>query len=104
VSQWTESGGRRELLQPVMAGALAAVVGYASTFTLVLAALTAAGASPQQAGSGLMSVCIAIGILNIVVSAQVKLPVSFAWSTSRWPAPLAPFLLQSPMPCWRACC
>src|SRR5215217_3042385 len=77
----TGGGGRRDYLQPVMAGALAAIVGYASTFTLVLAALTAAGASPQQAGSGLMSVCIAIGILNIVVSARVKLPVSFAWST-----------------------
>lgn len=64
-----------------MAGALAAIVGYASTFTLVMAALTAAGASPQQAGSGPMSVCIAIGILNIVVSSRVKLPVSFAWST-----------------------
>lgn len=71
----------RGYFQPVMAGALAAVVGYASTFTLVLAALTATGASPQQAGSGLMSVCIAIGILNIVVSARVKLPISFAWST-----------------------
>jgi benzoate membrane transport protein len=81
VSEWTQSGGRRELLQPVMAGALAAIVGYASTFTLVLAALTAAGASPQQAGSGLMSVCIAIGVLNIVVSTRIKLPVSFAWST-----------------------
>lgn len=64
-----------------MAGALAAVVGYASTFTLVLAALTAAGASPQQAGSGLMTVCIAIGILNIAVSWRLKVPVSFAWST-----------------------
>lgn len=72
---------RSEYVQPIMAGALAAVVGYASTFTLVLAALTAAGASPQQAGSGLMSICIAIGILNIVVSARLKLPVSFAWST-----------------------
>lgn len=72
---------RRDYLQPVMAGALAAVVGYASTFTLVLAALTAAGASPQQAGSGLMTVCIAIGILNIAVSARLKVPVSFAWST-----------------------
>ncbi|MEO9296504.1 benzoate/H(+) symporter BenE family transporter [Devosia alba] len=73
--------GRREYFQPIMAGALAAIVGYASTFTLVLAALTASGASPQQAGSGLMSVCIAIGILNIVVSAQVRVPVSFAWTT-----------------------
>ncbi|MCR6672844.1 benzoate/H(+) symporter BenE family transporter [Devosia ginsengisoli] len=82
MSQETIAGlSRREYLQPVMAGALAAIVGYASTFTLVLAALTATGASPQQAGSGLMSVCIAIGILNIVVSARVKLPVSFAWST-----------------------
>jgi benzoate membrane transport protein len=34
-----------------MAGGIAAIVGYASTFTLVLIALTAAGVSPQQAGS-----------------------------------------------------
>ena len=78
----------RDFAQPLMAGALAAVVGYASTFTLVLAALTASGASPQQAGSGLMTVCIALGLLNIVVSARVRLPVSFAWST-----PAAAFLL-----------
>lgn len=76
-----DAASRRDYLQPVMAGALAAVVGYASTFTLVLAALTAAGASPQQAGSGLMSVCMAIGILNIVVSYRLRVPVSFAWST-----------------------
>src|SRR5690606_24337376 len=72
---------RRDLLQPILAGGLAAIVGYASTFTLVLAALTSAGASPQQAGSGLFSVCLAIGILNIVVAARVKTPISFAWST-----------------------
>ncbi len=71
-----------------MAGVLAAIVGYASTFTLVLASLTAAGASPAQAGSGLMSVCVAMGILNVVVSARLKIPVSFAWST-----PGAAFLL-----------
>ena len=80
-AQTASSANRRDLVQPIMAGALAAVVGYASTFTLVLAALTAAGASPQQAGSGLFSVCIAIGILNIAVSARLKVPVSFAWST-----------------------
>ncbi|NMA96841.1 MAG: benzoate/H(+) symporter BenE family transporter [Phyllobacteriaceae bacterium] len=72
---------RRDYAQPVIAGVLAAIVGYASTFTLVLAALTAAGASPQQAGSGLFSVCIAIGLLNIVVAWRVRTPVSFAWST-----------------------
>ena len=72
---------RTDYAQPVMAGVLAAIVGYASTFTLILAALTAAGASPQQAGSGLFSICIAIGILNIVVAWRVRTPTSFAWST-----------------------
>ncbi|MET0436546.1 MAG: benzoate/H(+) symporter BenE family transporter [Devosia sp.] len=68
-------------MQPIMAGTLAAIVGYASTFTLVLAALTAAGASPQQAGSGLFSVCLALGVLNIVVAFRAKVPISFAWTT-----------------------
>lgn len=77
----THDARKRDYLQPVMAGALAAIVGYASTFTLVLAALTASGASPQQAGSGLMTVCIVIGLLNVAVSARVRMPVSFAWST-----------------------
>ncbi len=72
---------RRDYAQPVIAGVLAAIVGYASTFTLVLAALTAAGASPQQAGTGLFSVCLAIGVLNIVVAWRARVPVSFAWST-----------------------
>lgn len=79
---------RSDAVQPVIAGVLAAVVGYASTFTLVLAALAAGGASPAQAGSGLFSVCLAIGVLNIVVAWRVKVPVSFAWST-----PGAAFLL-----------
>ncbi|MBO9590860.1 benzoate/H(+) symporter BenE family transporter [Devosia sp.] len=77
----TAPTGRKEFVQPVMAGALAAIVGYASTFTLVLAALTAAGASPQQAGSGLFSVCLALGVLNIVVAFRAKVPISFAWTT-----------------------
>jgi benzoate membrane transport protein len=77
----TQETGWRIYLQPMMAGALAAVVGYASTFTVVLAALTAAGASPQQAGSGLFAACLVIGVINIVGSARLRMPVSFAWST-----------------------
>lgn len=82
------AASRSDLAQPIIAGVLAAVVGYASTFTLMLAALTAAGASPQQAGSGLFSVCIAIGLLNVVVAWRVRTPISFAWTT-----PGAAFLL-----------
>ncbi|OAM78445.1 benzoate/H(+) symporter BenE family transporter [Devosia elaeis] len=84
----TASAARSDYAQPILAGILAAIVGYASTFTLMLAALSAAGASPQQAGSGLFSVCIAIGILNIVVAWRVRTPISFAWTT-----PGAAFLL-----------
>lgn len=76
-----KKAGRQDLLQPIMAGTLAAIVGYASTFTLVLAALTAAGASPQQAGSGLLSVCLALAVLNVVVSFRARIPISFAWTT-----------------------
>lgn len=72
---------KRDYAQPVFAGILAAIVGSASTFTLVLAALVAAGATQQQAGSGLFSVCLAIGLLNVVVAWQIKIPVSFAWTT-----------------------
>ncbi|WP_201776103.1 benzoate/H(+) symporter BenE family transporter [Devosia geojensis] len=75
-------------LQPVVAGALAAVVGFASTFALVLAALTAVGASPAQAGSGLFAICVAVGTLNIAIAWTTKKPASFAWST-----PGAAFLL-----------
>lgn len=77
----TATTARSDYAQPVIAGILAAIVGYASTFTLMLAALTAAGASPDQAGSGLFSICIAIGILNIVVAWRVRTPISFAWTT-----------------------
>src|SRR5690606_33024758 len=72
---------RRDFAQPIVAGVLAAIVGYATTFTLVLAALTSAETSPQQPGSGLLSVCVAIGLLNIVVAWRVRVSVSFAWST-----------------------
>ena len=84
----TASAARSDYAQPILAGILAAIVGYASTFTLMLAALSAAGANPQQAGSGLFSVCLAIGILNIVVAWRVRTPISFAWTT-----PGAAFLL-----------
>ena len=76
------------LLQPIVAGILAAVVGYASTFALLLAAYTATGASPAEAGSGLLAVCLAVGLLNVVISWRLKVPLSFAWST-----PGAAFLL-----------
>lgn len=77
-----------DLAQPVLAGVLAAVVGYASSFTLVLGGLTHVGASPAQAASGLFSMCLALALLNVVVTSRLRIPLSFAWST-----PGAAFLL-----------
>lgn len=76
-------------LQPILAGLLAALVGYASTFALVLAAYAAMGASPAQAASGLLVLCLALALLNIIAAWRTRTPLSFAWST-----PGAAFLLS----------
>jgi benzoate membrane transport protein len=63
------------------AGLLAAFVGFASSFAVVLKGLTAAGATPEQAASGLMAVSVAMGIGGIWLSLRTRMPVSVAWST-----------------------
>jgi benzoate membrane transport protein len=70
-----------DLAQPVMAGLLAAIVGYASTFTLVLSGLAHVGATPEQSASGLFAMCLALGLLNTIVVWRLRIPLSFAWST-----------------------
>ena len=69
------------LVQPLSAGLLAGLVGYASTFTIVLAGLRAAGASPAQAASGLLIVCVLQGVLSVAVSLLWRQPISIVWST-----------------------
>ena len=68
-------------LQAVGAGLLAAFVGTASSFAVVLQGLTAVGASQAQAASGLMALCIAMGFCAIVLSWHYRMPISIAWST-----------------------
>ncbi|OXI34765.1 benzoate transporter [Burkholderia sp. AU16741] len=63
------------------AGALASFVGFASTFTLIVNALTNVGATRAQAASGLMAVSIVMGLAGIVLSYRTRMPVSAAWST-----------------------
>jgi benzoate membrane transport protein len=69
------------LLQPVLAGVIAALVGFASTFTVVLAGLTAVGANSRQAESGLFAVCLVMGVVGMWLSRQTRMPISIAWST-----------------------
>ena len=63
------------------AGILASFVGFASTFAVIIRGLTAMGASPEQAASGLLAVAVAMGLGGIVLSLLTRQPISIAWST-----------------------
>ncbi|WP_454850244.1 benzoate/H(+) symporter BenE family transporter [Rhizobium binxianense] len=68
-------------VQSLFMGLLTVFVGFASSFAVVLHGLQGAGASDQQAASGLMALSISLGLCAIVLSVVTRLPVSTAWST-----------------------
>ncbi|WP_432565677.1 benzoate/H(+) symporter BenE family transporter [Kineococcus sp. SYSU DK003] len=71
----------RDLTQPITAGIVAALTGFASSFVLVLAGFAAVGASPEQAASGLFALCLAQCALACLLSWRTGRPLSFVWST-----------------------
>lgn len=72
---------RAAALQPVTAGVVGTVTGFFGSVAVLLAGLTAAGATAEQAASGLAALCVANGALSIAVSLRLRIPVCFAWST-----------------------
>ncbi|MEV0003387.1 benzoate/H(+) symporter BenE family transporter [Micromonospora sp. NPDC050980] len=93
-------------LQPVLAGVVTALVGFASSFTVVLAGLRAVGADPAQAASGLLALCVASGCCAVWLGLRHRIPLAVAWSTpgaallvatgpvpGGWPAAVGAFLL-----------
>jgi benzoate membrane transport protein len=92
--------------RPVLVGILTALVGFTSSFAVVLAGLRAVGASPAEAASGLLAVCAtqALGMLWLV--RRHRIPLTLAWSTpgaallastgvvrGGWPAAVGAFLV-----------
>src|ERR1700743_3005328 len=92
--------------RPVLAGILTALVGFTSSSAVVLAGLRGVGASPGQAASGLLAVCVtqALGILWL--ARRHRIPLTLAWSTpgaallattgvvhGGWPAAIGAFLI-----------
>jgi benzoate membrane transport protein len=75
------SGRDPGALQPIAAGAVASLVGFASTFAIVLAGLRAVGADEQQAASGLLALCLVGGAMSIALSLRHRIPLMIAWST-----------------------
>jgi benzoate membrane transport protein len=79
--------------QAFFAGVLAAFVGFASSFAVILKGLTSVGASPAQAASGLIALAVAMGVCAIVLGLWYRQPISIAWST-----PGGALLASSSMP------
>ncbi|TFC49843.1 hypothetical protein E3T42_13890 [Cryobacterium sp. TMT4-10] len=60
---------------------MAAITGFASSLVLVIAGLQAVGANDAQAASGLLALCLLVGITCVLLPWYFKMPISFAWST-----------------------
>ncbi|MDA0962139.1 MAG: benzoate/H(+) symporter BenE family transporter [Proteobacteria bacterium] len=72
----------RDLSIPAVSmGVLAAFVGYSASFAIVLAGLTAMGATGGQAATGLFFATIGMGICSIWLPAVTRIPAAVAWST-----------------------
>lgn len=85
---------------------MAAVVGFSSSFVVVLAGLAAVGATPAEAASGLVALCVAQALGMLWLSLRHRTPISLAWSTpgaallvttgtvtGGWPAAVGAFAL-----------
>src|ERR1700761_2403527 len=72
----TEPAGR-----PVLAGILTALVGFTSSFAVVLTGLRGVGASPAEAASGLLAVCATQGLGILWLVRRHRIPLTLAWST-----------------------
>ena len=65
----------------VSTGFVVDMVGFFSSFPILLQGITGVGADPAQAASGLMIASISMGLAGIVLSLATKSPISVAWST-----------------------
>ena len=69
------------LISMVLAALVAALVGYGSTITLVLAAAAAVGATPAETASWVLAICLAKAVGSAGLSLWARVPVVLAWST-----------------------
>ncbi len=62
-------------------GMLAATVGFLGSFAVVLQGLRAAGATEEQAISGLIALSVGMGLSGIILALRYRMPIGVAWST-----------------------
>ena len=97
---------RSDIAQPVSIGIVTALVGFTSSFAVVLAGLTSVGANTAQASSGLAVLCLLQGLGMVWLTWRHRTPLTLAWSTpgaallatqgyvkGGWPAAIGAFLV-----------
>lgn len=72
---------RGEAARAASAGLVTAVVGFTSSFVVVLTGLRAVGATEAQASSGLLTLCLAVGLTTLFLALRHRIPSTTAWST-----------------------
>jgi benzoate membrane transport protein len=94
------------LSRPIVAGIVTALVGFTSSFAVVLTGLRAVGATPAQAASGLLVLSVTMGLASVILAWRYRMPITAAWSTpgaallaatgiveGGWPAVVGAFLV-----------
>ncbi|WP_029431463.1 benzoate/H(+) symporter BenE family transporter [Blastococcus sp. URHD0036] len=94
------------LSRPVTAGVVSALVGFTSSFVIVLTGLAGVGADAGQAASGLLTVSVTMGLSSALLALWTRMPITVAWSTpgaallastgtvdGGWPAAVGAFLV-----------
>ena len=83
-------------------------MGFASTFAVVLAGLRAVGADRGESASGLLALCLVMGVCSVALGVRMRMPIAIAWSTpgaallvstgavaGGWPAAVGAFLVSA---------
>ncbi|AZI58294.1 benzoate transporter BenE [Nakamurella antarctica] len=66
----------------ILTGFVAGIVGFTSSFAVVLTGLRALGANDNQAASGLFIICLTMGAGCVIFSLRYRMPITMAWSTA----------------------
>lgn len=70
-----------DIKAPLLAGTVASITGTAASIGVVLSALTALGATKDQTATAIFVMLISYGLLSILLSWRLKMPISVVWST-----------------------
>ena len=68
-------------LQPILAGLVAGLTGFASSIAILVAGLVNLGASDVQAASAVLALTVVPGILGVLLSVRHRIPLLILWST-----------------------